>query len=247
MGSKSALVVDDSKSARFALRRHLEHHAYQVETAESAEEALDLLKRSQPGVIFLDHVMPGIDGFEALQQIRSNPVTGKIPVVICSSNEGEEFTRQARSRGASDVLQKPPSRDRLAQILARLSQTAPPAAAARPAPARAGSNGARARDFSAELAAIKQRLAAAAATPGPAAAAAAPADYQALQRQIVALEQNLLAQLSELSRQVERLIQQQPLQERQLEALVARVAQATAAQLLEHLRADASPRARRAG
>lgn len=246
MGSKSALVVDDSKSARFALRRHLEHHSYQVETADSAEEALSMLKRNQPEVIFLDHFMPGIDGFEALQKIRSNPVTGKIPVVICSSNEGEEFTRQARSCGAIDVLQKPPSRDRLAQLLDRLSR-ATSATAARPAPARPSSNGVQTRDFSAELAVIKQRLAAAAATPGPAAPAAEPADYQALQRQIVALEQNLLAQLSELSRQLDRLIQQHPLQERQLEALVTRVAERTAEQLLEHLGTGANPRTRRAG
>lgn len=242
MDTKSALVVDDSKSARFALRRHLEHHAYQVETAESAEVALSLLKRTRPQVIFLDHFMPGIDGFEALQQIRSNPATGKIPVVICSSNEGDEFTRQARSRGATDVLQKPPSPDRLAQILDRL-RAAPPAVAAREG-ARTAS-----RDFSIELAQLKQRIAAAAVGPERAAPTAAPSGYTALQQQIAALEQNLLAQLSELSRQVDRLMQRQPATEQLLESLARTVAERTAEQVAARIRAElADPgRGRQAG
>lgn len=122
MSSRSALVIDDSKSARYALRKYLEGHAYRVDTAESAEEAMRLLGQHQPEVIFLDHVMPGTDGFEALRAIKADPLTGGIPVVICSSNEGEEFNAQARSRGAADVLQKPPSPDQLSRILAGLEQ-----------------------------------------------------------------------------------------------------------------------------
>lgn len=120
MSTKTALIVDDSRSARFALRRHLEHHAYQVETAESAEEAYKLLQTQHPEVIFLDHVMPGTDGFTALRHLKENPETGSIPVVICSSNEGDAFTAEARAKGAVDVLQKPPSPERLTRVLENL-------------------------------------------------------------------------------------------------------------------------------
>src|SRR5688572_9951054 len=122
--SKSALVVDDSKSARFALRKYLENHAYKVDTAESAEQCYEYLKDHRPEVIFLDHVMPGADGFDVLKHIKSDPNTVTIPVVICSSNEGEEFTKQARSRGAADVLQKPPSPDMLLKVLDNLQKLA---------------------------------------------------------------------------------------------------------------------------
>lgn len=138
MSNKTALVIDDSKSARFALRRHLEHHAYQVETAESAEEAYAFLKRHHPQVIFLDHVMPGTDGFTALSHLKSDPETDSIPVVICSSNEGADFTAEARAKGAIGVLQKPPTPEQLVQVLDNLqalSQQLKAAPRSEPAPA----------------------------------------------------------------------------------------------------------------
>lgn len=134
MSVRSALVVDDSRSARFALRKYLEAHDYQVEAVESAALALDYLRRHRPEVIFLDHIMPGTDGFETLRSIKSDPLTVNIPVVICSSNEGLEFTAQARARGAADVLQKPPSPQQLVAVLGNLRQL--PAAPAEGAPQR---------------------------------------------------------------------------------------------------------------
>ena len=118
--TKSALVVDDSKSARFALRKFLEGFGYKVDTAESAADAYRQLAGRLPDVVFLDHIMPGVDGFEALKVIKSDPLSSKVPVVICSSNEGEDFVHQARLRGATDVLQKPPSPEQIAGVLANL-------------------------------------------------------------------------------------------------------------------------------
>lgn len=137
MNTKTALVVDDSKSARFALRRFLEGHQYRVETAEGAEQCFASLRTLRPDVVFLDHVMPGIDGFAALRQIKADPATAGLRVVICSSNEGTEFEAQARQCGAAGVLQKPPSAEQLARILDNLQKTvaAPVAAPTTPAPA----------------------------------------------------------------------------------------------------------------
>jgi CheY-like chemotaxis protein len=135
MAFKTALVVDDSKSARFALRRFLENHYYKVETAEGAEESYNLLKQYRPDVIFLDHVMPGIDGLAALRHIKSNPATEDLQVVICSSNEGVDFERQAQDGGAAGVMHKPPSAEQLARILDHLRNPAAVAPAA-PAPSK---------------------------------------------------------------------------------------------------------------
>lgn len=135
MIGRSALVIDDSKSARFALRRCLEGHQYAVEAAESAEEAMRILAERKPGVIFLDHVMPDVDGFTVMRRLRANPDTAPIPVVMCSSSEGAEFDAQARAAGANAVLQKPPSPDRLRRILDDIEQDAARAAAALADPA----------------------------------------------------------------------------------------------------------------
>ncbi|HKY91376.1 MAG TPA: response regulator [Nevskiaceae bacterium] len=126
--------MDDSKSARFALRRYLEGHQYKVDTAESADEAFRFLQASRPEVIFLDHIMPGIDGFEALRTLKADATLASIPVVICSSNEGPDFNTQARNAGASGVLQKPPNPDQLTRILIDLSggPSIAPAMAAEP-------------------------------------------------------------------------------------------------------------------
>lgn len=122
MIGRSALVIDDSKSARFALRRYLEGHRYQVEAVESADEGIRVLEKSTPDLIFLDHVMPGVDGFAVLRGLRANPATARIPVVICSSNDGPEFTAQARAAGASCVLLKPPNPEQLYRILDELER-----------------------------------------------------------------------------------------------------------------------------
>ena len=91
MNAKTALVVDDSKSARFAMRKFLESFGYQVDTAESAEDAYIYLRKKLPEVMFLDHIMPGTDGFEAIKAIKQNALTAGLPVVLCSSNEGDDF------------------------------------------------------------------------------------------------------------------------------------------------------------
>lgn len=122
MIARNALIIDDSKSARFALRRYLEGYRYQVEAVETADEGYRAIELQLPGVLFLDHVMPGVDGFEVLQTLRRNGPTAGLPVVICSSNEGPEFNQQARAHGANAVLQKPPNPEQLHRILDALER-----------------------------------------------------------------------------------------------------------------------------
>jgi len=103
---KSALIVDDSRTAREALRRMLADHELHVETAESAESALEFLALHRPDVIFMDHMMPGMDGFQAVKAIKENPATATIPVMMYTSQSGELYVGQARALGAVGVLPK---------------------------------------------------------------------------------------------------------------------------------------------
>jgi CheY-like chemotaxis protein len=103
---KTALIVDDSRSARVVLKKVLETHTLHVDTAESAEDALDYLNSNRPDVIFMDHMMPGMDGFEAVSAIKRNPDTATIPIMMYTSQEGEVYVGQARALGAIGVLPK---------------------------------------------------------------------------------------------------------------------------------------------
>ena len=106
MARKRALVVDDSKSARVILSRMLEKYDIEVDMAESAEQAIEYLKNNRPDAIFMDHLMPGMDGLQAVQAIKSNPQTAMIPIMMYTSQEGELYVGQARALGAMGVLPK---------------------------------------------------------------------------------------------------------------------------------------------
>ena len=106
MGAKRALIVDDSKSARLFLARVLEKYDIDVDSAESAEAAIDYLVGNRPDVIFMDHLMPGMDGLQAVQQIKNDPRTATIPIMMYTSQEGELYLGQARALGAIGVLPK---------------------------------------------------------------------------------------------------------------------------------------------
>jgi CheY-like chemotaxis protein len=106
VAQRSALIVDDSRTAREGLRRMLVDHELRVETAESAEAALEYLATHRPDVIFMDHMMPGMDGFQAVKAIKENPATATIPVMMYTSQSGELYVGQARALGAVGVLPK---------------------------------------------------------------------------------------------------------------------------------------------
>jgi CheY-like chemotaxis protein len=129
MKIKHALVVDDSKSARYSLKKMLEKQGLDVALAESAGDALNHLEIKLPDVIFMDHLMPGMDGFEATQAIKGNPVTSHIPIVMCTSKEGPEYAEQAMARGAIAILPKPAPVDALLAVFDKIqSSGAMPAA-----------------------------------------------------------------------------------------------------------------------
>jgi CheY-like chemotaxis protein len=134
--TKRALIVDDSRSARVILSRMLEGYGLHVDSSESAEHALEFLRQTRPDVIFMDHLMPGMDGFQAIQAIKGNPDTAMIPVVMYTSQEGELYVSQARALGAVGVLPKTVKQADVSRVLyqLRLLPERREARAAAPAP-----------------------------------------------------------------------------------------------------------------
>jgi CheY-like chemotaxis protein len=106
MAQKRALIVDDSRSARLFLARILEKHDIEVDSVESAEAAIGYLASRRPDVIFMDHMMPGMDGLQAVQAIKNDLRTATIPIMMYTSQEGEVYLGQARALGAIGVLPK---------------------------------------------------------------------------------------------------------------------------------------------
>lgn len=122
MTIKSALLVDDSKVARFALSKLLEKLNLKVDMVSSGEEALSFLNSHQnPDVIFMDHLMPGMNGVDATKEIKMNQETSDIPVIMCTSKKSDEFTEDAVTYGIYDVLTKPAEPDRVVDLIKKLN------------------------------------------------------------------------------------------------------------------------------
>jgi diguanylate cyclase (GGDEF)-like protein len=100
------LIVDDDPLNRLVLDKTLntEHEVFLV---ESGEKALTFVKTTQVDLIILDVVMPGIDGYEVLVQLKENPITQSIPVIFISANHSYEDESKGLELGAMDYITKP--------------------------------------------------------------------------------------------------------------------------------------------
>lgn len=119
MATKLALVVDDSRMARHMLSKMLTEQGIEVDTVESGEAALGYLCDKKPSMIFMDHTMPGMDGFQTLRAIKNDPHTAAIPIIMYTSKEGEMYESQARALGAVDVIPKTLKPLQLTKVLER--------------------------------------------------------------------------------------------------------------------------------
>ena len=100
------LVIDDNADLVALFRRYLGGHQVNVIGVSESEAALQLAAEAQPSFIMLDVMMPGLDGWDVLQQLKSNDETSPIPIVVCSVLKENKL---ALSMGASGYLTKPVS------------------------------------------------------------------------------------------------------------------------------------------
>jgi adenylate cyclase len=101
------LVVDDNRVNRLLLRRGLEEQGHSVEFAEHGREALDLLARGHFDLMLLDVLMPEVDGYQVLAELKDDPYLRDIPVIMTTSLDELDSVVKCIEMGAEDYLNKP--------------------------------------------------------------------------------------------------------------------------------------------
>jgi chemosensory pili system protein ChpA (sensor histidine kinase/response regulator) len=123
------MVVDDSLTVRKITSRLLEREGYQVVTAKDGVDALQQLKDMIPAVMLVDIEMPRMDGFDLTKNVRGDPRTSGIPIVIISSRTADKHRNQAAQLGVNAFLGKPYQESELLQHILTFVGAATPAAA----------------------------------------------------------------------------------------------------------------------
>jgi DNA-binding response OmpR family regulator len=101
------LVVDDSATIRAVLGKMLNQDGHVVLKAPDGETAIEMARKEKPDLIFLDIVMPGMNGFAVLRALRREPETHDIPIVMISGNLQATEQFYVQRFGADDFMKKP--------------------------------------------------------------------------------------------------------------------------------------------
>ena len=101
------MIVDDSPTEVHIMKTALEKHGFQTMSAADGTECLTLVKEVQPDLIFMDVVMPGLNGFQATRTLSRDPRTKSIPIVMVTTKDQESDRIWGMRQGAVDYLIKP--------------------------------------------------------------------------------------------------------------------------------------------
>lgn len=101
------LIVDDDYMSRDVLQAHLENVGYQVMTANSGSKAVQLAEEHQPDLVLMDVRMPMMNGYDACIQLKSQPRTAHIPVLLVTALEDEQALENSQQVGADGLITKP--------------------------------------------------------------------------------------------------------------------------------------------
>jgi CheY-like chemotaxis protein len=130
VSSGRVLVVDDEEGIRVLCRVNLELGGYEVLEASDGVEALEVARSQRPDLIFLDVMMPRMDGWEVLGHLKEDPSTASIPVVLLTARTSEEDQMKAWGEGVLEYLSKPFNPQLLVEWAAAAMRPREPAAEA---------------------------------------------------------------------------------------------------------------------
>ncbi len=105
--TQSVLIVDDEPMARTLLRLMLVRAGFNVSEAEDGFDALEKVQASQPDIILLDVMMPGMDGFSVCEELRQRKETSKLPIIMLSAKTDLDSINKGLRVGATKYLTKP--------------------------------------------------------------------------------------------------------------------------------------------
>ena len=104
----SVLVIDDDRVQRRTARRLLETAGFEVDEASDGDAGLTKLRSGSPySLVILDFTMPGPDGLEVLRELRADPATESLPVIVATAQEDEALEARLMNEGADDYIRKP--------------------------------------------------------------------------------------------------------------------------------------------
>jgi DNA-binding response OmpR family regulator len=127
-GHLHVLIVDDEADILELLRHHLLQAGFIVTTAQSGEEALNMINRQLPHLLVLDLMLPGMEGMEVARRLKATPRTARLPILILSARGDEKDILNGLESGADDYVTKPFSpRILIARIRTVLRRSGPPA------------------------------------------------------------------------------------------------------------------------
>ena len=108
MENKKILIVDDNKINIKILEKIISTHTkYQTFSARSGKEAIDIVKTEKPALIFMDMMMPDVDGYEATRQIKDQPDRADVPVIAVTAVDSKGLIKDVFACGCEDILPKP--------------------------------------------------------------------------------------------------------------------------------------------
>lgn len=111
---KKVLIVDDDSRNIFALKLTLKARAYEVETAETGQEAIDILKKDNDiSVVLMDMMMPDMDGYQTMKIIRETPAIKDKIIIAVTAQAMAEDREKCLEAGADDYITKPINVDQL--------------------------------------------------------------------------------------------------------------------------------------
>jgi CheY-like chemotaxis protein len=125
MAAPKILLVDDEGLMLALYKGYIERAGYQLATAKSGEEGIELAARELPDLIVMDVVMQGMSGLAALRALKTNDATKAIPVIIVTAAVDQQYEaarRESASGGASRFLRKPLSPT---QLIAEIQKLVP--------------------------------------------------------------------------------------------------------------------------
>jgi two-component system cell cycle response regulator DivK len=113
------LYVEDAAVIRDTISRLLEISGYEVAYAQNGEEGVEMALSWKPDVVLMDLRMPVMDGFKAINQIKTNPKTSHIPIFVISAWSSKKDRTKAKLEGADEYFVKPPDLNQLIESIER--------------------------------------------------------------------------------------------------------------------------------
>jgi two-component system, OmpR family, alkaline phosphatase synthesis response regulator PhoP len=107
MAHETILVVEDEQDIQELVRYNLTKEGYRVQIVGSGEEALRAVRCESPGLVLLDLMLPGVDGLEVVRQLKSDPATRALPIIILTAKGEEADVVSGLEIGADDYVPKP--------------------------------------------------------------------------------------------------------------------------------------------